>query len=105
MSETAPNDPLEPAPPAPDIHSRDFWEKEWAGINAAFARFRALSTQEASIDDLRQFAAETIRLVIHDHRILERVCLDTAPMPKKPRKPYTRKPKPVSDPFDGHDAH
>jgi hypothetical protein len=72
--------------------------------------------EEATIDDLRQFAAETIRLLIHTRQILKQQCLEYQPTPpKQVRKPRTRNPKVAhtADPpsgkkerlasFDGHD--
>ena len=102
MSERVLNDLFEPAPPPEavnDIHRPEFWAHDTANINQVFARYQALATNEAGIEDLRAFAAETIRLVLHQRRILRQICLETAPMPKKPRKPYTPKPKLTEEAF------
>jgi len=102
MSERVLNDLFEPAPPPEavnDIHRPEFWAHDTANINQVFARYQALATNEAGIEDLRAFTAETICLVLHQRRILRQICLDTAPKPKKPRRPYTRKPKLTEEAF------
>jgi hypothetical protein len=90
MSKTTPERP----DPLQDIHSPEFWARDTANVNAVFARFQVMRPEEATIDDLRQFAAETIRLLIHTRQILRQTCLEYQPTPPKPaRKPRTRKPK------------
>src|SRR5262249_55404448 len=98
MSEAAANEPFAPAPPTEavnDIHRPELWAVDTVAITQAFARYQALATTQATLDDLRAFAADTIRLALHQRRILRQICLETAPKPKKPRKPYTRKPRVV----------
>ena len=102
MSETPANDSIAPAPipePVNDVHRPEFWAEDTATINQALARYQALASSEATLDDLRAFAADTIRLVLHQRRILRQICLETTPKPKKPRKPYTRKPRVLEEAF------
>jgi hypothetical protein len=103
MSESA-HDPPEPAP-APDavndIHRPEFWAEDTANINARLEYFRNMRPDEATLQELQAFAAEMIRIVLHDRRVLRQMALDTA---LKPRRPYSRRAKPEPDPFDGHEA-
>jgi hypothetical protein len=75
-TEAVPEPP--PADPLTDVTQPEFWQQDTIKVNRALARFQSMRTREVTIDDLRDFAAETIRLVLHLRHILRQVAIDSS---------------------------